>query len=100
MNGRAWLVTSWTGRGFLGAVVLKGLVSAALWATGGTVALDNADRIVNLALIVLASIAIVELTLAVRARLRFCCSLPSRCWRFCWCFLTSAHIWFATGWLG
>src|SRR5258706_10582419 len=69
MNGRAWLVTSWTGRTFLGAIVLKGLVLLALWITGGTVALENADRIVNLALITLALIAVVDLTLTVRARL-------------------------------
>src|SRR5258706_15416181 len=69
MNGRAWLVTSWTGRTFLGPIVLKGLVLLALWITGGTVALENADRIVNLALITLALIAVVDLTLTVRARL-------------------------------
>jgi serine phosphatase RsbU (regulator of sigma subunit) len=69
MNGRAWLINSWTGRSFLAAIVLKGLLVAALWLTGGTSALENADRIVNLGLIVLASAALVDLTLAVRARL-------------------------------
>ena len=69
MNGRAWLVTSWTGRSFLGAIFLKGLLVIALRAIGDTVPLQYADRVVNLALIVLASIAIVGLTLAVRARL-------------------------------
>ena len=69
MNGRAWLVTSWTGRSLLGAIVLKGLLILALWATGGTAVLENADRIVNLALIVLASIAVVGVTMAMRARL-------------------------------
>jgi hypothetical protein len=31
MNGRAWLITTWTGRSFLAAIVLKGLVLVALW---------------------------------------------------------------------
>ena len=69
MNGRAWLVATWTGRSFTGAIVLKGLLVVAIWATGGTLALEYADRLVNLALIVLASIALVDVTLKMRARL-------------------------------
>jgi len=69
MNGRAWLLTSWTGRSFAGAVVLKGLLVIALWVTGGTLSLQYADRFVNLVLIVLASVALVGVTLAVRERL-------------------------------
>lgn len=41
-------------RVFLLAAVLKGLVLAALWATGGTASLEWVDRVVNLAMIVLA----------------------------------------------
>src|SRR3954470_12865424 len=69
MNGRVWLVTSWTGRSFLAVAVLKSLLLVALWAMGPAAALDDADRIVNLALIACACVAIVDLTLAVRGRL-------------------------------
>lgn len=54
---------------FLLAVVLKGLLLAALWATGGTAILAYVDRGVNLALIVLAVLSIYQLTIKTRARL-------------------------------
>jgi serine phosphatase RsbU (regulator of sigma subunit) len=69
MRERAWLITSWTGRSFLAAVLFKGLVLAALAATGGSATLEFLDRAVNLALIVLACVSIYQLTQLVRARM-------------------------------
>src|SRR5712691_8191404 len=69
MSERAWLVTSWTGRSFLAAIVLKALVLAAIWTTGGSPGLEYADRAVNLAIIILAILAIHQVTVLARARL-------------------------------
>jgi serine phosphatase RsbU (regulator of sigma subunit) len=69
MRERAWLISSWTGRSFLAAVLLKGLVLVAIAATGGSATLEFFDRAVNLALIVLASFSIYQLTQLVRARM-------------------------------
>ena len=69
MRERAWLITSWTGRSFLAAVLLKLLVLVALAATDGSATLEFLDRAVNLALIVLACVSIYQLTQLVRARM-------------------------------
>ena len=69
MSPRAWLITSWTGRSFLATLVVKALVGVAVWTSGGSAALEIVDRVVNLALVSLAAIAIYQLTLLVRAGL-------------------------------
>src|SRR5712692_9672952 len=69
MRARAWLITSWTGRSFLAAVALKGVMLAAVAATGGSPTLEFFDRAVNLALIVLLVASIYRLTELVRARM-------------------------------
>ena len=69
MSPRAWLFTSWTGRSFLATLVVKALVGVAVWTSGGSAALEIVDRVVNLALVSLAAIAIYQLTLFVRAGL-------------------------------
>jgi serine phosphatase RsbU (regulator of sigma subunit) len=69
MNVRAWLVSSWTGRSFLGALLLKGLLLLALRLAGDTLALEYADRFASLVLILVASIAAVQVILTARTRL-------------------------------
>jgi serine phosphatase RsbU (regulator of sigma subunit) len=69
MSERSWFVTSWNGRLLLLALVLKGLTLIAIGVTGGGPALDNVDRGVNLTLIVLAGLAVYQLTARARARL-------------------------------
>jgi len=69
MNRRAWLLSSWTGRGLLAVIALKILVFAGLTLAGPSPPLDNLDRLVNLAILVVTFIAIVDVYRGLQAQL-------------------------------
>lgn len=54
---------------FSAAIVIKTVIMAAVWATGGTQTLEIADRIINLGLLVLAGLSIYYLSNLARTRL-------------------------------
>src|ERR1700737_2367167 len=69
MSTRARWITSRTGRSVLVALVLKAFILTAVWAMGTSTALEFIDRTVNLALLILAGVAIYRLTELMRARM-------------------------------